>query len=95
MPNLPAESRFLRKYAPELEWTWQDEYLAMILQAQLNHNIDYFNAHRPKGHKPQNRLSEPIFPDCIKKLRDTPSVNNKEKLSKNEKLASEAREFWG
>lgn len=69
MINLPPESRFMQRYSPFKDWSWDKE-----VQVQILHSIDvlsamYANANRKKGAKPIKppKLVQPEYVEKAKK----------------------------
>lgn len=68
MINLPPESRFMQRYSPFKDWSWDKE-----VQVQILHSIDvlsamYANSHRKKGAKPL-KPPELIQPEYVAKAK--------------------------
>lgn len=66
--NLPPESRFMQRYSPFKDWSWDKE-----VQVQILHSIDvlsamYANSHRKKGAKPL-KPPELIQPEYVAKAK--------------------------
>ena len=66
--NLPAESRFVRKYSPFRDWSWDKEMQAQILRAVDTIATLYANTHRKKG---QKALESPelVQPDYVARAK--------------------------
>lgn len=77
--NLPTESRFIQKFSPFKDWTWDKE-----IQSQILHTLDtmvtmYSNAHRKKGHAPIKTPPQ-VQPDYVEQAKKDAKKQKKEDL---------------
>ena len=66
--NLPANSRFVRKYSPFKDWNWDREMQSQILMSIDSLAVLYANANRKKGAakaKPPKQMQ----PDYVEKAK--------------------------
>ena len=79
--NLPIESRFIQKYSPFKDWTWDKEVQSRILQMLDLISCHLVNMHRKKGSKAlkvQDQFQPDYVKDAKKWLKSDKKESNKE-----------------
>ena len=66
--NLPAESRFINRFSPFKDWTWDKEVQSQILRSLDTMVTMYSNTHRKKG-QPPAKIPPQVQPDYVEKAK--------------------------
>ena len=80
LANLPPESRFIQKYSPFRDWTWDKEVQSQILRMLDLISCNIVNSHRKKGTK-AIKVGDQFQPDYVAKAKKEAKVAKKEEAA--------------
>ena len=91
--NLPAESRFFRKYSPLEDWNWDKEVQTQILHALDQISCQLANMFRDKGKK-KAKPQELMQPEYVKKAKEKMREERRNKTRYSDVEMKAIEEFW-
>lgn len=91
--HLPFESRFVQKYSPSKDWSWEKETQARILNMLDAIYSHLANMTKGKG-QPSRKVAELFQPEYVKKAKAEAEEARREAERISREDFEEIKEFW-